>query len=150
MNFEEKIARLIRPEIRALKAYHVPDAAGMVKLDAMENPYGWPEALKRDWCAVLKSVGLNRYPDPEARALRARLRAAFQVPTGSELMLGNGSDELIQIILMSLARPGATVLVPVPTFVMYDMIATFTGVKFVGVPLGQDFCARYAGHARSH
>ena len=139
MNFKEKIARLIRPEIQALQAYHVPDAAGMVKLDAMENPYGWPEALKPDWCAALKSVGLNRYPDPEARALRTRLRAAFQVPTGSELMLGNGSDELIQIILMSLARPGATVLAPVPTFVMYDMIATFAGVKFVGVPLGQDF-----------
>ena len=139
MNFEEKIARLIRPEIRALTAYHVPDAAGMVKLDAMENPYGWPTKLKAEWCAALKLVALNRYPDSEARALRARLRAAFQVPTGSELMLGNGSDELIQIILMGLARPGATVLAPVPTFAMYDMIATFAGVKFVGVPLGQDF-----------
>ena len=139
MNFKEKIARLIRPEIQALQAYHVPDAAGMVKLDAMENPYGWSAELKADWCAALKSVGLNRYPDPEARALRARLHAALKVPVGMELMLGNGSDELIQIILMSLARPGATVLAPVPTFVMYDLIATFAGVKFVGVPLGQDF-----------
>ena len=139
MNFEEKIARLIRPDIRALKAYHVPDAAGMVKLDAMENPYGWPEELKREWIEVLRTVSLNRYPDPEARALRARLHAALKVPAGMELMLGNGSDELIQIVLMSLARPGAIVLAPVPTFVMYDMIATFAGVKFVGVPLGQDF-----------
>ncbi|MBI3575771.1 MAG: histidinol-phosphate transaminase [Gammaproteobacteria bacterium] len=135
----DKISRLIRPEIQALKAYHVPDSAGMVKLDAMENPYGWPEELKAEWCEVLKSVALNRYPDPEARALRARLRAAFQVPTGSELMLGNGSDELIQIILMGLAQKDAVALAPVPTFVMYDLIATFTGVKFVGVPLGQDF-----------
>ena len=139
MAIEKKVESLIRPEIRALKAYHVPDAAGMGKLDAMENPYGWPEALKADWCEALKSVALNRYPDPEARALRTRLRAALKVPAGMELLLGNGSDELIQIILMSLARPGATVLAPVPTFVMYDLIATFVGMKFIGVPLGQDF-----------
>ncbi len=135
----DKIADLIRPEIRALKAYHVPDSAGMVKLDAMENPYGWPEELKREWCDVLKTVALNRYPDPAADALRARLREVYNVPAGMELMLGNGSDELIQIILMSLARPGATVLAPVPTFVMYEMTATMAGMKFVGVPLAPDF-----------
>ncbi len=138
-NIEGKIARLIRPEIRALKAYHVSDSAGMVKLDAMENPYGWPEALKREWCDTLKTVALNRYPDPAANALRARLKRAYNVPAGMELMLGNGSDELIQIILMSMANPGAVVLAPVPTFVMYEMISTFVGMKFVGVPLAPDF-----------
>ena len=135
----DKISRLIRPEIQALKAYHVPDAAGMVKLDAMENPYGWPEELKREWCETLKTVALNRYPDPAANALRGRLRATLGVPTGMELLLGNGSDELIQIILMSVAQKGAVVLAPAPTFVMYEMIATFAGMKYVGVPLGQDF-----------
>ncbi|HLD13108.1 MAG TPA: histidinol-phosphate transaminase [Burkholderiales bacterium] len=136
---DQKIARLVRPEIRALKAYHVPESAGMVKLDAMENPYGWPATLKAEWCEVLKSVALNRYPDPEARALRARLRTALEVPKDSGLMLGNGSDELIQIILLSLAQKNAVALAPVPTFVMYDLIATFAGVKFIGVPLGEDF-----------
>ncbi|TAM46519.1 MAG: histidinol-phosphate transaminase [Gammaproteobacteria bacterium] len=138
-SIEGKIARLIRTEIRALKAYHVPEATGMVKLDAMENPYGWPEELKREWCEALKSVALNRYPDPAANALRARLKQVYSVPAGMELMLGNGSDELIQIILMSLARPGAVVLAPVPTFVMYEMTATMAGMKFVGVPLTPDF-----------
>ncbi len=136
---DQKIARLIRPEIRALKAYHVPESAGMVKLDAMENPYGWPEELKREWCEALKTVALNRYPDPAANALRARLKETYNVPAGMELMLGNGSDELIQIILMALARPGATVLAPVPTFVMYEMTATLAGMKFIGVPLAPDF-----------
>ncbi len=139
MSNKPTVESLIRPEIRALKAYHVPEAAGMVKLDAMENPYGWPAKLKREWCEALQSLALNRYPDPEARALRARLRDSLKVPKGSELMLGNGSDELIQIILMSLAQKNAVALAPVPTFVMYDLIATFTGVKFIGVPLGQDF-----------
>jgi len=138
-NFDEKIARLIRPEIRALKAYHVPDATGMVKLDAMENPYSWSPALRREWQDVLQSVALNRYPDPDARALRRRLRAALAVPDGMELLLGNGSDELIQIILMAVSKPGAVALAPTPTFVMYEMIATFTGMKFAGVPLAPDF-----------
>lgn len=139
MAIKKKVEALIRSEIRALKAYHVPESTGMVKLDAMENPYGWPAKLKAEWCEALKSVALNRYPDPEARALCARLRTALEVPKDSGLMLGNGSDELIQIILMSLAQKNAVALAPVPTFVMYDLIATFAGVKFIGVPLGQDF-----------
>jgi histidinol-phosphate aminotransferase len=136
---DQKIVRLVRPEIRALTAYHVPDSAGMVKLDAMENPYGWPEALRREWADLLKTVALNRYPDPAAGALRARLKPALDVPAGMELMLGNGSDELIQIILLSLAKPGAVALAPVPTFVMYQMLSTFVGMKFVGTPLTPDF-----------
>ncbi len=138
-NLDEKISRLIRPEIRALKAYHVPDSAGMVKLDAMENPYAWPEDVKQAWLATLHGVAINRYPDPDARRLRAHLSAALGVPAGMDLILGNGSDELIQIILMAVAKPGAVVLAPTPTFVMYEMIATFTGMKFAGVPLAPDF-----------
>ena len=135
----KKVEALIRPEIRALKAYHVPDATGLVKLDAMENPYSWPDDVRRDWTKVLQGVALNRYPDPEARRLRERLRTALGVPAGMELLLGNGSDELIQIILMAVSGPRAVALAPTPTFVMYEMIATFTGMKFKGVPLQPDF-----------
>ncbi|MGA9032078.1 MAG: histidinol-phosphate transaminase [Sulfuricaulis sp.] len=136
---QQKIGKLVRPEIRALKAYHVPDASGLIKLDAMENPYSWPEDVRREWTEVLRSVALNRYPDPDARRLRERLRAALDVPAGMELILGNGSDELIQIVLMAVSGPRAVVLAPIPTFIMYEMIATFTGMKFVGVPLRPDF-----------
>ncbi len=133
------VNRLIRPDIRALKAYHVPDAAGQVKLDAMENPYVLPEALKVEWLNVLREVPINRYPDPSASMLRAKLKQALNVPAGMEVLLGNGSDELIQLILMGVAQPGAVALAPTPTFVMYEMIASFCGMKFVGVPLGSDF-----------
>jgi len=133
------VNRLVRPEIRALKAYHVPAADGFIKLDAMENPYVLPESLKDAWLKVLREVPINRYPDPSAAALRARLKNALTVPAGMEVLLGNGSDELIQIVLMGVARPGACVLAPTPTFVMYEMIATFVGMKFVGVPLGPEF-----------
>jgi histidinol-phosphate aminotransferase len=139
MSIEKIVTRLIRPEVRALKAYHVPDAGGLIKLDAMENPYTWPEALKQEWLEVLRDVPINRYPDPSARALRAQLKQSLAVPDGMDVLLGNGSDELIQLILLGVARPDAVVLAPTPTFVMYAMIATFVGMRFVGVPLAADF-----------
>lgn len=138
-SISDKVTRLIRPEIRALSAYHVPDAVGVIKLDAMENPYSWPEPVKREWLERLRDVAINRYPDPSARTLRSALARLVALPAGIDLLLGNGSDELIQLILMGVARAGGTVLAPVPTFVMYQMIATFVGMKFVGVPLGSDF-----------
>lgn len=99
------IETLIRPEIQALKAYHVPEAAGLIKLDAMENPYRWPEALRDDWLAALREAELNRYPDPQARALHAALRETMKVPEGMDLLLGNGSDELIQMLALAVAAP---------------------------------------------
>ncbi len=139
MSIEKIVTRLIRPEVRALKAYHVPDARGLIKLDAMENPYSWPEVLKTDWLETLRDVPINRYPDPSAQALRTQLKQSLAVPAGMDVLFGNGSDELIQLILMGVACPGAVVLAPQPTFVMYEMIATFVGMRFVGVPLAADF-----------
>jgi histidinol-phosphate aminotransferase len=139
MKDKDLITRLIRPEIHALQAYHVPDSAGLIKLDAMENPYTWPEVLKQEWLALLRAVPINRYPDPAAQTLRAQLKRSLAMPAGMDVLLGNGSDELIQLVLMGVARPGAVVLAPQPTFVMYQMIATFVGMRFVGVPLDADF-----------
>ena len=133
------ITHLVRPEIRALAPYHVPDATGMVKLDAMENPYRWPPEIIAAWLEQLRSAPLNRYPDPEAHTLRARLRESMAVPAQCEIVLGNGSDELIQMIALAVAMPGRTILAPEPGFVMYRMIAAFTGMHYVGVPLQKDF-----------
>lgn len=135
-------ADLIRPEIRALAAYHVPSADGMIKLDAMENPHPWPGELRDAWLERLRDVRLNRYPDPGAQALKTRLRETLSLPEGLDVLLGNGSDELIQ--LLALALIGSTgerrcVLAPEPTFVMYRMTALFAGLDYVGVPLRVDF-----------
>jgi histidinol-phosphate aminotransferase len=130
----------VREEIQALAPYAVHPAAGLIKLDAMENPYGWPTELTQPWLEAIARAELNRYPDPRARALEPVLRAALGIPDAAAMLLGNGSDELIQIIIMALARPGAVVLAPEPTFVMYRLIARWLGVAFVGVPLrGDDF-----------
>lgn len=129
----------IRPEIAALSAYHVPAPGDWIKLDAMENPYPWPQALQQQWLASLPEVELNRYPDPAARELSAELSRVMEVPEGYEIVLGNGSDELIQLLMMVVAAPGRKVLAPEPTFVMYEMIAKFVGMEFVGVPLDDQF-----------
>lgn len=134
-----KPEQLIRGEILALSAYHVPPAQGMVKLDAMENPYGLPEPMQREVAALAGEAALNRYPDPSCAALKARLREVMGVPAGMEILLGNGSDEVIQIISLACARSGAVVLTVEPTFVMFKMIATFAGMGYVGVPLREDF-----------
>ena len=135
----DKINRWIRPEIRALSAYHVPDPGDCIKLDAMENPYTWPEQMVEAWLETLREVSLNRYPDPGARRLKEQLRSCMQVPAGQEILLGNGSDELIQMIALALAQPGRVVLAPEPSFVMYRMIATLAGMDYVGVPLDGAF-----------
>ncbi len=131
--------QFIRPEILALSAYHVADAAGLVKLDAMENPYRLPESLRAELGALLGEAAINRYPDPQAAGVQQALRAAFGIGSDYDLLLGNGSDELIQILAMALARPGAALLAVEPSFVMYRMIAGFAGLRYVGVPLKPDF-----------
>jgi histidinol-phosphate aminotransferase len=131
----ERVAEWVRPEIRALSAYHVPDASGLIKLDAMENPYAWPDALRSEWAELARTLDVNRYPHPQAPALKEQLRVAMGVPEGAELLLGNGSDEIIQIIALALAGPERTVLTVEPGFVMYRMIAVFAGMRYCGVPL---------------
>lgn len=139
MSIEEKINQWVRPEIRAINAYHVPNPGKMVKLDAMENPYTWPQSMVDDWLARLGKTPVNRYPDPAATELTARLKSTMGVPASMSLLLGNGSDEIIQIMAMAMAAPGRTILAPEPGFVMYKMIATFCGMDYVGVPLRADF-----------
>ncbi len=131
--------QLIRPEILALQAYHVPESGGMVKLDAMENPYALPERVRVELAEVLARVDLNRYPDPSAPRLRELIARKMRVPRGMEVLLGNGSDDLIQIVTLALAKPGAVMMYPGPTFVMYAMNATFSGMRAVPVGLREDF-----------
>ncbi len=133
-----RVERWVRPEIRALNAYHVPDPGRLIKLDAMENPYTWPAYLRGEWLEMLQCVPMNRYPDPGAAELKAQMRQAFDIPAEMALLLGNGSDELIQLIAMAVQGPGRSVLAPEPSFSMYKMIATFVGMDYVGVPLRAD------------
>jgi histidinol-phosphate aminotransferase len=130
---------LLRQEVLALHAYHAPAGTGMLKLDAMENPYPLPRALSEEIARLVVDAPINRYPDASARNLKEAIRAVSALPPGMEVLLGNGSDEIIQLLAMAVNKPGAVLLGVEPSFVMYKMIAAFTGMQYVGVPLREDF-----------
>jgi histidinol-phosphate aminotransferase len=136
---ESPITRHIRQDVRSMQAYAVQPSEGFVKLDAMENPFRLPEALRRALGQRLAEVALNRYPGSRIDDLRAALARHAPLPEGFGLTLGNGSDELISLLSMACDVPGATVLAPVPGFVMYELSARLQGLHFVGVPLTADF-----------
>ena len=131
--------RVIRPDIQAMHAYEVPAAEGLVKLDVMESPYSLPGWLAKEIGEVVAKVAINRYPVPTARLLRETIRGVMQVPGGCDVLLGNGSDECIQYITAAVAREGAAVMAPAPSFAMFRMHALFYRLRFVGVPLREDF-----------
>ncbi len=136
---QKELTDWVRPEIKKLVAYPVANADGLIKLDAMENPYGLPHSLQQALFQRLVSAPLNRYPDPGAKVLTKILIKQMDIPVEKAVILGNGSDELIQLLVMAVARPGACLLSFEPGFVMYRMIAEFVGVQYIGVPLTTDF-----------
>lgn len=126
--------RIFRPAILGLSAYKVADASNLIKLDAMENPYHWPDSVIDDWLATLRNCELNRYPDPQAKQLASIIRSTNSIPETSEILLGNGSDEIIQLLLLALPQ-NSVVLAPEPGFVMYKQVAVSLELNYVGIPL---------------
>jgi histidinol-phosphate aminotransferase len=134
-----RVAATVRADVRATKAYVVASAGNMIKLDAMENPYPLPVELRARMGAAVVNAAVNRYPDGAAAATKAALAASIALPGDVALVLGNGSDELIQMLTLLVAAPGVTVLAPEPSFVMYKRSAEVVNVRYVGVPLTADF-----------
>jgi histidinol-phosphate aminotransferase len=131
----DRIAAVIRQDVKSMHAYAIQDSTGLVKVDAMENPFRLPEALQHALGERLGRVAINRYPSGCVGQVIAALASHVQLPAGCKLMLGNGSDELISLLAMACDLPGATILAPLPGFVMYEMSAKLQGLRFVGVPL---------------
>lgn len=136
---DSRFQNRIRQDIQSMHAYAVQDARGLVKLDAMENPHRLPPELQAELGRRLGALALNRYPDGRVNDLRAALAAHAKMPEGFDLMLGNGSDELISLLALACDVSGASILAPVPGFVMYAMSAQLQGLAFHGVPLTADF-----------
>jgi histidinol-phosphate aminotransferase len=133
-----RLRHTLRQDVTGAAGYAIQPSAGMVKLDAMENPFALPPDLQQALGERLGKVALNRYPLGKA-ALADALMRHFAVPAGCAVMVGNGSDELIDILSVVCNRPGAAVLAPLPGFVMYEMSARLRGLRFVGVPLTPQF-----------
>ena len=135
----ERMQHTLRQDVQSMHAYAIQPSAGLVKLDAMENPFRLPEALQRELGERLGRVAINRYPAACVTDVITALSAFVKLPAGCKLMLGNGSDELISLLALACDVPGAAILAPLPGFVMYEMSAKLQGLKFIGVPLTADF-----------
>ena len=135
----EIVTDLVHPQIRELSAYQTVPFTGSVKLDAMESPYGIPQSLISQLQKLLGSIDVNRYPDPDAVGLKQRLRDVFQISDSHLITLGNGSDELLQIIQLLVGGYGRTILAPQPSFSMYEIIARYTRAEYIGVDLNAGF-----------
>ena len=133
---EDLVKKRVRQEIIRKSAYKVASAEGYIKLDAMESAYTWPETVRAEWLSILQGVELNRYPDAAGLELCDEIKAWSELSDSTDIILGNGSDELIQMIIMTLGGP---VLAPEPTFGMYKSITEAVGCKFIGVPLIDNF-----------
>ncbi len=120
------IKKLVKPNIRKLRAYHAEEVPCRVKLDANESPYGF---------SLLKTVKTNKYPDPEAKALRKLIARGLRVKP-DQVLHGNGSDELIFNLIAAFGGP---VMYPVPTFSMYGIISVTLGEQKVEIPLDNEF-----------
>ena len=142
MSFD--LSAVIRPEVVGLRAYHVePSPAGLrAKLDANESPFALGdstrEALAAEMAKALADVQLHRYPDPEAWELRQLLARNLGV-VPAQVVVSNGSDEAIQMLTVAVGTPGTAVAAPVPTFAMYELTARMLGLRFVGIPLSDQF-----------
>jgi len=130
-----EIIRLVRPAVRALTAYHVDETPVRIKLDAMENPFPPTPAVRREIAALVRNERINLYPDPSAKELKKSIASYWKMKP-EQMILGNGSDELIQAIILAFGGP---VLVPAPSFAMYEITARALDQNVVTVPLGGTF-----------
>lgn len=123
---------LIRPQIRNLKAYESKPVPDCVKLDANENPFPWPGGMKEQLFNA--QLELNRYPDGGAVELKNALSRYTSIPPEG-ILTGNGSDELIQLIMTTFGGENKAVILHPPTFSMYWAAAKVTGTDIIEVPL---------------
>jgi len=135
----DRMSRFLRADVQGMHGYAVQPSAGFVKVDTMENPFRLPDALRKELGERLAEVALNRYPAERGDVLRAELAKHADMPAGCDIMLGNGSDELISLLTLAADVPGNVVMAPLPGFVMYELSAKLQGLKFVGVALTPEF-----------
>ena len=135
MRRTKNIINLVRPAVRGLAAYHIDETSVRVKLDAMENPFVLPEGIRKEIGKAAQQALINRYPDPSAKKLKQAIARYWNMDR-SQMLLGNGSDELIQTIILAFGGP---VLAPTPSFAMYEITGRALSQKVVTVPLTNEF-----------
>ena len=132
------IEQWLRSDIRNIDAYHVPASKDMIKLDAMESPFGVPEDLKVEFLKCIEQSEVNRYPEADPSPLKGTLRSLMDIPDEFGILLGNGSDELIQLLALACSKDDLIMSFE-PSFVMYELVSKYVNLEYFGVQLDSNF-----------
>ena len=132
------IEQWLRSDIKNIDAYHVPVSKDMIKLDAMESPFGVPEDLKVEFLKCIEQSEVNRYPEGDPSPLKDTLRSLMDIPDEFGILLGNGSDELIQLLALACSKDDLIMSFE-PSFVMYELVSKYVNLEYFGVQLDSNF-----------
>jgi len=132
------IEQWLRSDIKNIDAYHVPVSKDMIKLDAMESPFGVPEDLKVEFLKCIEQSEVNRYPEADPSPLKDTLRSLMDIPEEFGILLGNGSDELIQLLALACSKDDLIMSFE-PSFVMYELVSKYVNLEYFGVQLDSNF-----------
>ena len=132
------IEQWLRSDIKNIDAYHVPVSKDMIKLDAMESPFGVPEDLKVEFLKCIDQSEVNRYPEADPSPLKDTLRSLMDIPDEFGILLGNGSDELIQLLALACSKDDLIMSFE-PSFVMYELVSKYVNLEYFGVQLDSNF-----------
>jgi histidinol-phosphate aminotransferase len=127
-----------RADLRELSGYHSPQLDVQVRLNTNESPYPPPAEFVDAWCRALAAAPLHRYPDRAATELRAAIGARLEQPA-ARVFPANGSNEVLQTLLLAYGGPGRRALVFEPTYALHSHIARITGTEVVTAPRRDDF-----------
>ena len=132
------IEKWLRSDIKNINAYHVPESKNLLKLDAMESPFGVPSDLKEEFLEYIDKAEVNRYPDAASTQLKDTLRDLMDIPEEHKVLLGNGSDELIQLLALA-CNEDDLIMSFEPSFVMYEMVSKYAHLRYQGIQLDSNF-----------
>jgi len=132
------VRTLIKKGVREQEGYRADIMSYRAKMDANESPFSLSPLLKKELFTEMQNISLNRYPEPGVPLTRKRFAEHYGV-ADDMIMIGNGSDELIQILCTAMVNSSSVVMVPVPTFAMYKIIASNSGHAVAEVPLSASF-----------
>jgi histidinol-phosphate aminotransferase len=128
----------IRPDLSLSEGYHSPQVEAEVRLNTNESPFEPPEAWRHELLEALEQASFHRYPDRPATELRAAVAALHGV-TPAEVFCANGSNEVLQCVLLAFGGPGRRALVFEPTYALHSHISRVTGTEVVTGGRTEDF-----------
>jgi len=132
----KKDKKYYRDSLRELKPYDPHEVPYKIKLNANENPYGLPEEIIEEILRKAKNLEYSRYPNANSVKL-SEIVSSFWGLTRDNIVIGNGSDELIDYLIKAFSEKGRRIITTAPSFAMYEIYSIINGANFIQIPLSQ-------------